>query len=121
MKKLLLGIFLLAGSYGAVLSQTYVQATPAAHTQDPVTERKHMIAQAHDALLKLPYTKEYIRNVIVAEVNRDRHAVAPHFPERQPGSNAANIDQWVSQYPDEVTAYLRHVGRIHRKYVLSKR
>lgn len=122
MKKLLVGIFLLLGSYGAASSQTYAQTPAVAHgTHDPLSEKKHMIAQAHDALLKLPYSKEYIREVIVAEVKNNRHTVAPHYPERQPGSNVAHIDHWITTYPNEVNAYLRYVGGIHRKYVLLKR
>lgn len=122
MKKLLLGALLLAFSYGTGHSQTYQRVIPTAQTaKDPLTENKERIAKAHAALFKLPYSKDYIRDVVVAEIKQNRRTVAPHFPERQPGSNSARIDEWINQYPDEVTAYLRYVGLTHRKYVLAKR
>lgn len=120
MKKLLLGILLLAGTGGSAFSQASTQVQPITQTaQDPVAAKKDMIARAHAALLKLPYPKDYLREVILAEVKQNRTVVAPHYPPRE-GATTAKVDEWITRYPQEVTDYLRLVSRTHRKYSLAK-
>lgn len=120
MKKILFGSLLFTFLCGTAYSQSQSrpQATVQA-VQDPVAHQKEVISRSHSALFKLPYPKEYIRDVIVAEINENKPRVAPHYPQRA-GATTAIIDQWITQYPGEVAAYIRLVNITHRKYALAK-
>jgi hypothetical protein len=102
----------------SAVTQSYAQGA----RQMTLEERHDLLRQQHRAIYALPQPKEFIYDELMPKITEQRKTVAPHFPERG-GDEAAtksNIDYWLTEYPEELDAYVRLVGEHVSKYANRK-
>ena len=74
-----------------------------------------------NGIYKLPFTKEHIREIILTEINLQREALAPNFPNLRNVYNEekeAVLATWIASFPteyDNFSLYLQTYLRSNRQ------
>ena len=101
------------------------QQATATSAHDETDHKLRQIARVHDLIHRLPFTEQYIRETVLAEVKANRKKVAPHFPERHEiPAGASPIEMaknWINNYPKEYEDYIAYVESVVRKYMRASK
>lgn len=95
-------------------NQSFAQST----RQMTIEQRHDLLQQQHRAIYALPQPKDFIYDELMPKITEQRKTVAPHFPVRGADETAtkSNIDHWLTEYPEELDAYVQLVGQHVSKY-----
>lgn len=89
-------------------------------TQDPDRDEREFqfvlseLGRVHKLLFQLPYEYEYIKSVIMPEIEKQRLLVAPHYPSRNETGDDQNLVMkafrfWFDNYKQECYDYIQYV------------
>ena len=112
MKTLLFTIVLFSLSVGF----TYGQQK---RTSDETISLIFQLEQKHKELFLLPKSEDFIRDVIVVEVHKNREIICPNYPKRgqeHPEGNRGLFKDWITNHPDEYEDYINYLKEIMIKY-----
>ena len=87
----------------------------------PLSRKVRRMISLENGIYKLPFTKEHIREIILTEINLQREALAPNFPNLRNVYNEekeAVLATWIASFPteyDNFSLYLQTYLRSNRQ------
>jgi len=74
------------------------------------------LERAHQGFYELGYNQEYVRDIIMPKIRKERLTLAAHFPVRKPGLNSNDLFiRWITDYPQEYDQYMGYLRREHSR------
>lgn len=81
-----------------------------------VQRKLSLLERAHKGFYDLGYSQEYVRDVVMPEIRKEREVLASHFPERRSGVDSKSLFvRWISDYPQEYENYMGYLRKQHVK------
>lgn len=86
------------------------------HADYEVEKKLSLLERAHKGFYDLGYSQEYVRDVVMPEIRKERQVLASHFPERRAGADSKSLFvRWISEYPQEYENYMGYLRKQHVK------
>jgi hypothetical protein len=68
------------------------------------------VEKANEHVHKLPYSEDYIKTVVLSEIDSKKEIVSPNYPSNY--KSVKELEKWISDFPEEHISYVKMVKEV---------